>query len=192
MGSLSPVYHASPLKRQRNRRTIYGFQQRSLIDPLIEVFNGPTLDLSCERRETSIVPTQSFALFNSQFSHDMALAWAAKVDGRKLDRDDTITRAFLEAYGREPESGELEASRAYLAKTTEWHRKTPPPAKPARKPVIHKIISELTGQVAEFVQQGDPENYEANLHPSDVKPETRALADFMLALLNSNEFVYVY
>ena len=192
MGSLSPVYHASPLKLQRNRRTIYGFQQRSLIDPLIEVFNGPTLDLSCERRETSIVPTQSFALFNSQFSHDMALAWAAKVYGRKLDRDDTITRAFLEAYGREPESGELEASRAYLAKTTEWHRKTPPPAKPARKPVIHKIISELTGQVAEFVQQGEPENYEANLHPSDVKPETRALADFMLALLNSNEFVYVY
>ena len=63
---------------------------------------------------------------------------------------------------------------------------------PARKPVIHKIISELTGQVVEFVQQGEPENYEANLHPSDVKPETRALADLMLALLNSNEFVYVY
>ena len=192
MGSLAPVYHASPSKRQRNRRTIYGFQQRSLIDPLIEVFNGPTLDLSCERRETSIVPTQSFALFNSQFAHDMVLAWAAKLDARKLERDATIERAFLEAYGRAPEAGELAASRAYLEKTTEWHKKTPPAAKPGHKPVIHKITSELTGHVAEFVQQGDPENYEANLHPSDVTPETRALADFMLALLNSNEFIYVY
>ena len=192
MGSLAPVYHASALKPQRNRRTIYGFQQRSLVDPLVDVFNGPTLDLSCERRETSIVPTQSFALFNSQLTHDMALAWAAKLEGRKLDRDAVVARAFVEAYGRAPEPPELAASRAYLDKMTEWHKQTPPPAKPARKSVIHKITSELTGQVAEFVQQGDPDDYEANLQPSDVKPETRALADFLLALLNSNEFVYVY
>jgi hypothetical protein len=29
------------------------------------------------------------------------------------------------------------------------------------------------------------------VHPSDVPPQTRALADLALVLLNSNEFVYV-
>ena len=35
-----PAYRPSPTKRERNRRTIYTFQKRSLIDPLVEVFNG--------------------------------------------------------------------------------------------------------------------------------------------------------
>jgi hypothetical protein len=42
------------------------------------------------------------------------------------------------------------------------------------------------------MQQPDPARYEANLHPSDVAPETRALAGLALALFNSNEFVYIY
>ena len=78
MGSLAPPYAPSPLRRQRNRRTIYTFQQRSLPDPLVEVFNGPTLDLACERREASTVPTQAFGLLNSQFANDLALAMAAR------------------------------------------------------------------------------------------------------------------
>jgi hypothetical protein len=80
MGSLAPPYAPSPLRRQRNRRTIYTFQQRSLPDPLVEVFNGPTLDLACERREASTVPTQAFGLLNSQFSNDLALAMAARLE----------------------------------------------------------------------------------------------------------------
>ncbi len=80
MGTLRPAYHASPTKAERNRRSIYSFQQRSLIDPLIESFNGAPVDLSCERRESSTVPTQAFSLLNSEFSNEMALAMAAQVE----------------------------------------------------------------------------------------------------------------
>ena len=54
------------------------------------------------------------------------------------------------------------------------------------------ITSELTGEQQRFVQQEDPLEYEMNLHPSQVGPGTRALANLMLSLFNSNEFVYVY
>ena len=34
--------------------------------------------------------------------------------------------------------------------------------------------------------------YVPDLKPADVEPETRALAELCLVLLNANEFVYVY
>ncbi|HYI96986.1 MAG TPA: PSD1 and planctomycete cytochrome C domain-containing protein [Bryobacteraceae bacterium] len=192
MGSLAPAYHSSPLRRQRNRRTIYMFQQRSLVDPMVEVFNGPSLDLSCERREASIVPTQAFTLFNSQFVHDMALAMASRIakEGRGVDAQ--IRRAFQLAYGREPEPRELELSRVHVDNMVAFHRGNAPPEKLRHKRLVHKITSELTGQTFEFVQQEDPLPYEPNLHASDVSPQIRALSDLTLTLLNSNEFLYVY
>jgi hypothetical protein len=192
MGSLAPAYQASPRKRDRNRRTIYTFQQRSLVDPMVEVFNGPALDLSCERRESSTVPTQSFTLFNSEFVHDMALAFAARLGREASTAPAQVERAFALAYGRKPTAAESAKAQAHLARMTEYHRKTAPPAKPKPRPLVHKINSELTGEVFEFHQNITQPDFEANLHASDVSPEVRALADLALVLLNSNEFVYVY
>ncbi len=192
MGSLAPAYAASPQRAQRNRRTVYTFQQRSLIDPFVEVFNGPSLDLSCERREASTVPTQAFGLLNSEFANDMALAMARRLEKDAKGVDARIQRAFLLAYGRAPEAAELAASLKHYARMLELHRKNPAAPREADKPLVHKITSELTGQVFEFRQPRDPAPYEHNLHASEVGAETRALADVALALLNSNEFVYVY
>ncbi|MBI3679546.1 MAG: PSD1 domain-containing protein [Acidobacteria bacterium] len=192
MGSLAPAYHPDATKRLRNRRTIYTFQQRSLVDPMIEVFNGPSLDLSCERREFSTVPTQAFSLFNGQFVHDMALAFAVRLEKEAPDARGRIERAFRLAYGRVPEPREMQLALAHLEKQTRHHRAMPPPARPRKKPVVHTITSELTGEKFEFLQEQDPAEYEENVHPSGVSPQTRALADFALALLNSSEFVYVY
>lgn len=192
MGSLQPLYQASPLKRQRNRRTVYTFQQRSLIDPMVEVFNGPTLDLSCERREASTVPTQAFALFNGQFVHDMALAFAARLEKEQGSLDGRVERAFALAFNRKPAREEKEMALAHIRKQTAYHEKTAPPTKAKAEPIVHTIVSELTGEKSQFVQKQDTRPYEANLHPSDVGAGTRALADFALVLLNANEFVYVY
>jgi hypothetical protein len=191
MGSLQPVYRPSPTKRHRNRRTIYTFQQRSLVDPMIEVFNGPSPDLSCERREASTVPTQAFALFNGRFVHDMALAFAARLAREAPSTEARVERAFRLAYGP-PEEKEKQLALAHLEKLIDHHRRTPPRPKPERKPIVHTITSELTGENFRFVQREDPVEFEDNLHPSDAPPETRALADLALVLMNSNEFVYIY
>jgi hypothetical protein len=190
MGSLAPAYRASPAKRDRNRRTIYTFQQRSLVDPMLEVFNAPSLDLSCDRRDSATIPTQAFTLFNGQFVHDMALALAAKLD--KQPPAAQIRAAFRRVLGRLPDAVEEKASLAALEKLTRLHSARPAPPRPDPKPIVHTITSELTGEQHRFVHQEDPAEYEHNLHPSQVAPPVRAMADVVLALLNSNEFAYVY
>jgi hypothetical protein len=190
MGSLAPAYRASPSKRDRNRRTIYTFQQRSLVDPMLEVFNAPSLDLSCDRRDTATIPTQAFTLFNGQFVHDMALALAAKLD--KQPAKEQIRQAFRRVLGRYPDAAEEKATLAALDRLTKLQLGQPAPPRPEPKPIVHTITSELTGQQHRFVHQEDPAAYEHNLHPSQVAPAVRALGDVILALLNSNEFAYVY
>lgn len=192
MGSLAPAYRSSPLKRLRNRRTIYTFQQRGLVNPMIEVFNGASMDFSCDRREASTVPTQAFTLFNSEFAHDMALAFAARLQKEAATATQQVQRAFQLVYGRAATPEELQAALTHLDRMGKHHRSTPPPPKPGRKPLMHMITSELTGEQHEFLQQEDPATYEFNLHARDVRPETRALADLALVLLNSNEFLYLY
>ena len=193
MGSLAPVYRASARKRDRNRRTVYTFQQRSLVDPMIDVFNGASMDFSCERRETSIVPTQAFALFNGQFVHDMALAAAVRIEREDAAATPAarIARAFQLALGRAPSAAEAKLSLAHYDKSRLAHGAQAPLPPTVTEPVVHMITSELTGERHRFVQPEDPVEVERNLHPSKVGPETRALADITLSIFNTNEFVYV-
>jgi hypothetical protein len=192
MGTVAPAWEASPTKAQRNRRTIYTFQQRSLINPLVEVFNGANPNESCEFRRASTIAPQVFNLFNSQFSHDAALAFAARLEHESPDRNRHIVRAFQLAFQRLPSSAELQLARQHVAAMTAHHRKNAPPAIAALKPVELFINSEFTGQTIRFVEDTDFTGYERNLHASQVKPETRALAELCLTLLNANEFVFVY
>jgi len=192
MGSLAPVYRPSALKRDRNRRSVYSFQQRSLVDPMIDVFNGASMDFSCERRETSVVPTQAFTLFNGQFAQDMALAAAARITREAATPRLRIDRAFQLMFGRLPTEPELRISLARYENARAQHVRHPAQPRLPKQPVAHTITSELTGEQHRFVQQEDPAQFEENLHPSQADAETRALANIMLALFNSNEFAYVY
>ncbi|MFN3324311.1 MAG: PSD1 and planctomycete cytochrome C domain-containing protein [Bryobacteraceae bacterium] len=192
MGSLRPAYMPSLRRSDRNRRTIYTFQQRSMVDPMVEVFNGPSLDFSCERREATTVPTQAFALFNGEVVHDMALAFALRLEREERSTAARVRRAFRIAYGRAPTDEEERLALDHVERMTGLHRHAPPTARATRKPVVHTITSELTGENFRFVQDLDWSGYEENPHPSDTSPETRALADLALVLFNSNEFVYVY
>jgi len=188
MGSLRPVYESEPTRRRRNRRSIYSFQQRSLIDPMVEVFNGANPDLTCEMREASTVPTQAFTLLNSEQSREVALIMAERLQSQH----DRTGAAFKLAYGRSPSPDERQWTSEFLAKMAEHHAANPVDPREGPKDIVHNITSELTGEKFEFVQPGRQGAYEYNPHPSEASPETRALADLALALFNSNEFVYVY
>ncbi len=76
MGSIAPAYIPDPTPAERHRRSIYAFRIRTLPDPLLEVFNRPGADTSCDRRDATTVTPQVFAWFNSQFVNDRALALA--------------------------------------------------------------------------------------------------------------------
>ena len=190
MGTLRPIYEAEPTRRRRNRRSVYSFQQRSLIDPLVEVFNGANPDLTCERREASTVPTQAFALLNSDQSRDMALSMGRRL--AEAEPAERIDAAFRLAFGRRPDADERDWTREFLAEIAAHHAEHPVEPRQPPDDIVHHITSELTGEKFEFVQPAYSGPYEHNPHPSESSPEIRALADLALALFNSNEFVYVY
>jgi mono/diheme cytochrome c family protein len=192
MGTLMPAYRPSPRREQRHRRTIYAFAKRNLSDPFLEVFNGPSLDASTERRIATTIPTQVFALFNSEFVHDMALAFANRIAASAKTPDVQIRALFNAALNRLPDEEEVRLARLRLQQMIEYHRRVSPPAKPVRKPPVRSITSELTGAEVRIEEEEDAASYEENLQPADVSPEIRALADMALALFNTNEFVYVY
>ena len=190
MGTLRPLYESEPTRRRRNRRSIYSFQQRSLMDPMVEVFNGANPDLTCERRDSSTVPTQAFTLLNSEQSRDLALIMAQRL---ALEPSQTWTdAAFRLSYGRPPTPEEHAWSDQFLEEMARHHAGNPAAPRQPRSDVVHDITSELTGERFAFVQPAYSGPYEHNPHPSEAAPETRALADLALALFNSNEFVYVY
>ncbi|MGV3724346.1 MAG: DUF1553 domain-containing protein, partial [Actinomycetota bacterium] len=193
MGTIAPVWEPSPTRAERNRRTIYTYQQRSLINPLVEVFNGANPNDSCERRLSSTVAPQVFSLFNSRFSHDAALAFAARIALVERDPERQVRLAFRTALQRIPTASEQRASRLQLDAMLRHHRANPPapPQPPAR--LTRKAVVEQTGETVEIEEEGaGREGYEPNLHPSQVDAETRALAELCLVLLNTSEFAYVY
>ena len=102
-----------------------------------------------------------------------------------------LIRATRQAT-RKPLMVKLSPNVTHIAEMTEYHRDTPPPERRPRQPLLRSITSELTGENYPFQEEPPPWTEEENLHPSDVAPETRALADLALVLFNSNEFVYIY
>jgi Protein of unknown function (DUF1549)/Protein of unknown function (DUF1553)/Planctomycete cytochrome C len=192
MGTVAPAYEASLTKAERNRRTIYNFQQRSLVNPLLEVFNGANLNESCEFRRASTVAPQVFSLFNSLFSADISLAFAKRLETMTKDRARQIELAFQLAFQRAPTPREKRQALAHLAAMTEHHRIHRPAQLAPRTPVIAAVNSEYNGETFRFTEDQDWSSYEYNLHPGQVSAETRALAELCLVLLNANEFVYVY
>jgi hypothetical protein len=192
MGSLAPPYKPSPTREQRNRRSIYTVQIRTLMNPLLQVFNQPAPDFSCERRDATTITPQVFALFNSQNAHDLALALADRIQKLASSRTGQIEAAFRLAYGRSPGRQEKELCLKHLTRMTAHHRATTPQKFEFPRKVVQPMIEELTGDPFEFEEDWDMSSYQYNLQPTEVSPETRALADLCLVLLNANEFVYVY
>ncbi len=192
MGSVAPAYQPSPTPQQRNRRTLYAFRQRTLTDPIQEVFNRPGSETSCECRDQTTVTPQVFALFNSAFAHDRALALAAALEKLPGDLEFRIGRAFRHCYGRGPSVEELSRCREHVAKMTEHHRRNPPKPVPLPTRVKRKMVEEMTGEEFTWEEELDGmKGYQRDLKPWDVGPETRALADLCLVLFNSNEFLHV-
>jgi hypothetical protein len=192
MGSPAPVYQPSPQPEQRNRRTIYTFRFRTLADPLLEVFNRPGSDTSCECRDQTTVVSQSLALFNSEYAHNRALALAKRLNDGGGSLDDKIARGFQLCYGRQPTAPEMGLCRDHVARQLVHHRRHAPLKSELPRVVRRKVIQEETGLEIAWDEPLDVmRNYRRDLMPWEVGAETRALADLCLVLLNSNEFLYV-
>jgi len=193
MGTFASAWVPNPDPQQRHRRSLYALKLRGQADPMMEVFNSPTPDFSCERRETSTVTPQVFALFNSHSSQARALALAVRVLGESDSDKAAIRRCFALTCGREPRPDEISAA---LAHWREMEGIQAAAVFPESRPLLEvrrDAVEENTGEKFSFQEKLHANaDYVPDRHPADSDIRTRALADVCLVLLNTNEFVYVY
>jgi hypothetical protein len=114
------------------RRSVYTYHKRGLRYPMFEVFDQPSMNVTCERRNTTTVPTQALTLLNNSFLLEQAAAFADRVwatAGSAPEKE--IHAAYEIALGRPAKATELEANRAFLARQKDYHSRERDPAKAA-------------------------------------------------------------
>ena len=191
--SLAPAYQPSATPSERNRRSIYAYRVRGQADPFLELFNQPNPNESCEIRDSAAVAPQAFTLLNSEVVSDRSLAFARKLMTEHDALTQQIKAAFMAALGRPAEGREIERMVDYVGDMRAYHEEAQPT--PIEYPVriTRSLVEELSGRPFEYEEILPVfEDYQADLKPSDVDANTRALADLCLLLFNSNEFIYVY
>ena len=162
----APTWWEPSSTRERDRRTIYMLQIRSLQSPFIKVFDGPNMDESCPVREVTTVTPQAFALFNSNLSHQQSQAFAQRIEMEVGTAPVAqVERAFQIAFQRPPTEIEREKCVAFLTAT--------PSTEPASS---GSDIAPIASSGEDNVETGKPRG---------------SLADLCLVLFNSNEFVYL-
>ncbi|MEM1069024.1 MAG: PSD1 and planctomycete cytochrome C domain-containing protein [Planctomycetota bacterium] len=199
MGTFAPSYVPSPRPEDRNRRTIYAHRIRGHRLPFMETFNQPGSETSCELRDQSNITPQVFAMLNGEEANDRALALAHRViqetqtSDRRLDRKQVVRRLFELVYSRLPTERESQLTLDHWQTMAERQAEIHPQKRVWPTEVIREAVDENTGEPFQFTEQLFVyKEYVPDLQPDQVDAVTRGLADICLALLNSNEFIYVY
>jgi hypothetical protein len=193
MGTFVPAWEPSTRPERRHRRSLYVLVQRGAREPFLELFNAPSPDLSCERREQSTVAPQALALLNSRDSRARALALAASLRREHRRPADTLRACFRRVLCREPTRAEAAETLAHWRSMTRRLAVPPPAAAGPPRELAREAVEENTGERFRYVERlySAPE-FVPDLQPGDVDAETRGLAEVCLVLFNSNEFAYVY
>ncbi len=103
-------------EKEQAHRTIYTFQRRSVMNPMIEVFDGANMSEVCSRRSATVVPTQAFTLLNSEFMNTGTKHFADRViELAGPDRDKEVEKAFFLTLGRAPSAKERQKAAELFA-----------------------------------------------------------------------------
>lgn len=192
MGTFASAWTPDPLPQQRHRRSLYSLKLRGLADPALEVFNTPSPDFSCERRDLSTVTPQAFTLLNGQSTHSRALALAAKVFQDSDSKEDAIRKIFQRTISRLPTAEETAACIKHWQDLLPMVAVITPTKAPPRE-VRRDAVEENTGEKFSFVERLYAyDDFVPDLRREDTSASVRALADVCLVLFNTNEFIYVY
>ncbi len=165
-GEPDGLWLVTPDPRQHTRRSLYLFSKRNLHLPLLEVFDQPDTLSPCPVRAVSTFAPQALVLLNGPFLHEQSKAFASRLL-REAGPDDAarVDRAYRLALGRPPCAGERRTALDFLAAQTEL----------------------LRARLRDRLPVGVPPDTPVGVDPA----AAAALADFCLAMLNRNEFLYV-
>ncbi len=126
------------------RRSVYIFVKRSVILPIIEVFDCPATVVSGPVRAVSTVSPQALALMNNEFVLQQSGYFAERVAKEAGgDKRAQIVRVFQIALGRQPSAKEIEWSLSFLKSQAEGYaqRKAEKPEAEALRDFCHAVIN---------------------------------------------------
>jgi hypothetical protein len=164
------------LKGEQFRRSVYIEVRRSRPLAMLHAFDEPVMEVNCERRQSSTVPTQSLMLMNSEFVLDQAARFAArlKIEAGE-DSSKQITRAWHLVFNRPPNETELSDSLAFLSRQVELLKKTPEKTEPENKEK----------------EKAKTQKEDKSKQAEKPAPELQPLTNLCQALLSANELLYV-
>jgi hypothetical protein len=165
-GEPDGLWPVTPDRREHDRRSLYLFAKRNVRLPLLEAFDRPDMVNSCPVRPVSTFAPQALILLNGPFLQEQSQRLATRLlfeYGTDVDRQ--VSQAYRVALSRQPREDEKRMALEFLTVQTELVRERLRGRLPVRLP--HTV-------------------------PDHTDPAAAAaLADFCLALLNRNEFLYI-
>ncbi|QDT29159.1 hypothetical protein Enr10x_45080 [Gimesia panareensis] len=163
---LKNQWKTSPRVEDHYRRSIYVFARRNLRYPLFDAFDRPDANNSCPRRGNSTTAPQALLMLNSESSLKSAHELAGLIrDQAGADPGAQVVLLIRRTLGRNPAADELEELVTFLKSQRDMLRKE------------QRSADQLLLPLGKTKMQ-DP--YAG-----------AALTDLCLAVLNSNEFIYV-
>jgi len=106
----------------RRRRSLYMFQRRNLVHPMMEVFDAADANQPCERRRPSVTAPQVLSLLNGALAHEAAAALAQRVRAMAGSHPAAqVEQAFRLAYNRAPDARESADCLAFLNEAGSAH-----------------------------------------------------------------------
>ena len=163
---LTNQWKTSPNIDDHNRRSIYIFARRNMRYPLFDVFDRPDANASCSQRNRSTTAPQALLLLNSVNSLKTAQALAGIVWIQSSGNVNLqVQLVFRQALGRYPT--DVESAQAVDFLTTQSEK--------------------LKTEARDSIQLALPVNVEED----EGKYQAAALTDLCLAILNTNEFIYI-
>jgi hypothetical protein len=165
-GEPDGLWPVTPDVKEHTRRSIYLFAKRNVRVPLFESFDQPDSLTSCPVRPVTTFAPQALILLNGPFMQEQSKAFALRLlreCGSNVGRQ--IDRAFCLALARPPRDVEVAMARDFLKGQTEL------------------LLDRLRARLPVSFPGGAP----LGVEPA----AAAALADFVLALLNRNEFLYI-
>ncbi len=107
------VKMGGPVDGER-RRSIYLYLDREAVMPMLLAFDFPNPNLPFGRRHVSIVPAQAMVLMNSEFAHQVARVWGARMAASNQAESARVEAMFWNALGRSPSAEELAGALEFL------------------------------------------------------------------------------
>ena len=120
------MYGPGSLKQEDRRRSVYLKVKRSVLIPILQLFDAPDAMQGIGDRSVTTVPPQALAMMNSPFVRGLAEKFAKRVQAdANVSVEHVVNRAYAIAISRKPTENELATMRQFILQQSASYGNTP-------------------------------------------------------------------